>query len=242
MKIAACLALCLVIPLQAGSLEDLRMALGRMQGQGPLHGTYNVNTWSRGGKGKDIEESSGAASAWVEEGAAGLQIRLDRGLLKRAEDEIEAPKGAKKQDSPTSGIDAITVLKIHRAMNFAPKLARLLATGQLKRECAESYQGKPSRLLEIQLAASASGEKDPKGMTYTAKVWLGADGMPLGATLTKMMKTNLVFTSVDMTLTEEFVFSQVYNRLVVLRSEERMASKAMGVEGQQRTLATFTVK
>lgn len=244
MKPAAFLLSCLVFPLQAGGLDDLRAALNRMQGQGSLRGIYDVNAWSRGGKGKEIEESTGTASAWVEEDAAGLQIRWDRALLQRADEKVKAAKGAQKRDSPTLGIDSASPLKIHGAMNFAPKLARLLATGQLKQDRADTCQGKPARLLEIQLTPPGSGDKemDPKENAYTAQIWVGVDDVPLAATLTKLVKASKLFISIEMANTEEFTFALVANRLVVLRREERMTTKTLGIEAQQRTIATFTLK
>ena len=55
MKSTALFLFCLAFPLPAGSLDKLRVALGQLQGQSALRGTYDVNAWSRGGKGKDIE-------------------------------------------------------------------------------------------------------------------------------------------------------------------------------------------
>ena len=244
MKPTALLLLCLALPLSANGLDELRAALGRLQGQGPIRGSYEVSAWSRAGKAKDLEESTGSAKAWVEEDGAGLQIRWDSGLLRRAENEEKSSKEAKKSESVTMGIDAASALKVFSAVNFAPRLARLLANGQMKQERAETYQGKPARLLEIQLQPPHSGDKemDPKENTYTAQVWMGSDGMPLGAALTNVVKAKKLFISIELTLNEEMTFSQVSNRLVVLRREERMATKTMGIEAQTRTISTFTPK
>lgn len=237
------LGLFLVLPLRASGLDDLRAALNRLQGQGTLRGTYEVNAWSRGGKGKDTEESTGTATAWVEEDATGLQIRWDRALLKRAEAEVKAPKGAKKTDSPTLGIDAASALKISGAMNHAPKLGKLLATGQLKQERADTYQGQPAHLLEVQLESPEPEDgKKAKVNTYMAQIWVGSDGLPLGATLTREMKASVLLISMEMTGTESLVFGSVANRLVVLRREEGQFVKTLGVEVQQRTISTFTPK
>jgi len=240
----ALLALGLVLPLQAGSLEDLRAALNRMQGGGTLRGAYSVNTWSRAGKGKDVEESTRTASVWVEEDPSGLQFHWDRALLKRAEEEAQVAKGSRKPDTPTVDLSAVNASEIHSAVNFAPKLARLLATGLLKQERPDTCQGKPARLLEIQLAWPDSDEKEknPKEGTYLAKVWLGGDGLPLAATLTRTLKASKLFITVDMNSTEELTFSPLANRLPVLRREERVDVKTLGVGSQMRTVCTFSLK
>lgn len=244
MRPTALLFLCLAFPLQANGLDDLRAALSRMQGQGPLRGTYEVNAWSRGGKGKDIEESAGGASAWVEEDASGLQIRWDRGLLRRAEEETHSTKGSDKQGSPGMGIEAASPLKVHAALDFAPRLARLIANGQLKQERPDTHQGRPARVLEVLLPPPRSGAKeaDAKENSYVVQIWVGADGLPFAATLTNVVKASKLFISLELTMTEELSFSSLGHRLVVLRREERMASKAMGIEAHTRTVSTFQPK
>lgn len=244
MKPAGFLLLCLAFPLQANGLEDLRAALGCLRGQGPIRGIYEVNAWSRGGKGKDIEESTGGASAWVEEDATGLEIRWDRSLLRRAEEETHSVKGPNKQDSPGMGIEAASPLKVHAALDFGPRLARLVAIGHLKQERPDTHQGRPARMLEVQLPPPRSGGKevDPKENTYLAQIWVGADGLPFAATLSNVVKASKLFISIELTMTEDLSFSPLGNRLVVLRREERMASKAMGIEAHTRTISTFVPK
>ena len=241
-KLLRLLCLCLALPLSANGLDDLKTTLSHMQGQGTLRGSYEVNAWSRGGKGQDIEESAGTVSAWVEEDATGLQIRWDRALLKRAEAETKV-KGAKKTDSAALGMGSASALHIFAAVNYAPKLAHLLSTGQLKGDRPEAYQGKPARLLEVDLKAPDSEDaKKAKENIYSVRLWIGADGLPMGAAFTRSLKVSMLLISMETSSTEDLVFAPASNRLVALRREERQTMKAMGIESQQRTLATFTPK
>ncbi len=242
-RLAASLALLLTASLGASSMDDLKASLAKLQGQGALRGTYQVNAWSRGGKGKDLQETKGTASAWVEEDASGLRIQWDRSLLQRAEAEAGSSKGPKKAGSPILGIESASVLKIYGAMNYAPKLARLLASGQLKRERSDVFQSQPARLLEVQLPPPDADDEDkPKESTYTAKIWLDPEGLPLGATLVHTLKASLLFISAVQSMTEELAFSRVADRLVVVRREESQSGKGMGFELQTRTISTFTIK
>lgn len=228
--------------LQADGLDDLRTALSRMKGQGALQGTFEVNAWSRGGKGKDLEEATGAATVQVEEDATGFQIRWDPALLRRAEAEVKGKPGPQKNDSPALGIESASVLRLHAAMNAAPSLSRRFEGARLQQEGPDTWQGRPVRRLDLLLVPPPSETGDLKGSASTAMVWMEADGAPLAARLTHTIKTSKLFISVEMNRTEEFRFSVLSNRLVVLRQEESTTMKALGIDAQQRVITTFTAK
>jgi hypothetical protein len=234
------LGLALALTLQANGLDELKAALSRLQGQGTLKGTYEVSAWSRGGKGKEIEEATGKAMAWAEEDASGLTLRWDRALLRRAEEEGKASKAAKRTDSAALGLESLSAPKVSAALNFAPKLAQLLATAQVKGEGAE---GAAAHWIDLQLTPpEADKETKAKENTYTVRIRVGADGLPFAASFTRAIKASVMFISMEMNTTEELTFSVLANRLVVLRKEERMATKTLGMELQQRTIATFAPK
>lgn len=243
MRLAALLLLASAFTLQANGLDDLRVALGRMQGQDKLRGTFDVNTWAKAGKGKDMEEATGVASAWVEDDAGGLLVRWDKALLRRAGEEVKAPKGAKKADSPSLGLASITAKNVNDVMNYAPQMLRMLNASQLLQEKPEPYQGKPARLLEVKLAPESSdGKEKPKEHTYTARIWVGADGLPLGAAITDSVKASMFLISMEMLKQDDLTFAFIADRLVISRREERVNMKTLGVETQMRTLYTFAPK
>lgn len=243
MQIAALLLLASALTLQANGLDDLRVALGRMKGQEKLRGTFDVNAWAKAGKGKEMEETTGVASAWVEDDAGGLLVRWDKALLRRAEEEVKAPKGAKKADSPSLGLASITAKNVNDAVNYAPQMLRILDAGQLLQEKPEPYQDKPARLLEVKLVPQSSdGKEKPKEHTYTARIWVGADGLPLGAAITDSVKASMFLISMEMLKHDDLTFAFAADRLVISRREERVNMKTLGVETQMRTLYTFTPK
>src|SRR5690349_19050483 len=83
MKYFTLLALLFTNAAFANGLDDLRGALGQLQGQGTLHGTFEARSQkTETGKGKAPEVAS--ATAYVEEDANGFSTRWDRAVLKRA--------------------------------------------------------------------------------------------------------------------------------------------------------------
>lgn len=240
------LLLLLALPLRANGLDDLRATLGHLQGPGPIHGTYEVHTWVKGGSGKEVEESTGSASAWLEEDGSSLQIRWDKGLLKKmAEEEDQVKdKKAKVQDSTATGVGAASLTDMASAVDFAPKLARLLGYSQLKQERADTYQGKPAKCLDLQINPPRSEEdqKKMKEFSFTAQIWVGADGLPMAANFARTLKAKVLFFSIENVRQEDCVFTLAANRLLLASREVRETNHVMGVDTQQRTIATFTVR
>ena len=98
MKYAALLALLFANAAWANGLDDLRSALGTLQGQGSLRGAFEAQQSRQDLDGKKAPENA-SASAQVEEDANGLVIRWDRSTLKRANDEAHPPKGGKRSET-----------------------------------------------------------------------------------------------------------------------------------------------
>lgn len=238
--------LLLTLSLPANGLDDLKGALGRLAAPGPLRGTYHLSIWAKYGMGKDVEETTGSASAALEVDAAGLVIRWDKALLQKAAEEAYQVKDkkAKATDSPSLGISAADGLAMANSLDYGPALRRLLAFGQLKQEGPALHDGKAARLLELQITPPRSEEdrKKTKELIDTAKLWLGADGLPVAAHFVHIIKAKVLMFTMERSREEEFLFALVGNRLVATRRELRETNHIMGTDSQSRTVATFTVR
>jgi hypothetical protein len=245
MKYAALLALLFANSAFANGLDDLRGALGALQGQGTLRGTFEAHQQAAEVDGKDSTPDAASAQAQVEEDASGLQVRWDRAVLKRANEQAWAAKGGKKGQALSTLIGSTSALRLAGAVNYAPALLHALEGAQLKAERSDSWQGKSARLLELSLVEAAPAEEKVKmkESTHEARIWLGADGAPLAATVTHRRKASvMVFLSFEQEAREEFVFSVVANRLVVLKRDEQGTAKGLGSTTQYRNGYTFTPK
>ena len=245
MKLAALLALLFVTPAFAfaNGFDDLKTALALLQGQGVLRGIYEAKEL-RTEMEKDVAKpgSTGLASALVEDDTAGLQIRWDRALLKRAADEAMPLKGGKKSEVIAAAIGSSSGIQIAEAVNFAPRLLTMLTRSQLKRERAEPFQGKPARLLELNYPEHFAQEKvSLKNNSRTIQVWLGENNLPLGATITRAIKGSfMLFFSFENTSKEDLTFSVHANRLVLLRKVDQGSVKSSAGDNQYRNTYTFT--
>lgn len=239
MKYAALLALLLSGTAAASTMAELKSTLAGMQGQGSLRGTFESRQTKTGEDSPRPETIT--VSVKVEDAAGELRIGWDRALLQKA---VEASLRSPKPDSElTMAINGNSANRISAAVNYASRLLNIVSTGQVKAERMETWQGKPARVIEVAYTApvDANNSLKIKENSHTAKVWLGADGVPLGATLSHSVRASfMVFISFEEKSTESFTFSNMGNRLVALRREEQGMRKGAGQDGTFKNLYTFT--
>lgn len=244
MKYAALLAFLFANAAWANSLDDMRNALGSLQGQGALRGTFDARQ-SKQEVDKDKAPETANASAIVEDDGGSLTIRWDRATLKRAAEEADPPNKGKPKQMLSSVLGSSSALCIGSAVNYAPAFLRALDGAQLKSERADTFQGRPARLLELALVERNPDDEhvSMKESVHIAKVWVGADNVPLAASITHKRKAKvLVFLSFEQQSKEDFAFSVANNRLVVLKREEQGTAKGLGSDGQYHNTYSFTPK
>ncbi|MGZ5199920.1 MAG: hypothetical protein ACXWC4_09135 [Telluria sp.] len=244
MRYAALLVLLFANAAWANGLDDLRTALGTLQGQGSVRGTFEARQSKQDlDKGKAPESAN--ATAQVEHDGAGLTIRWDRATLKRANDEANPPNNGKPKEMLSTLVGTSSALRIDNCVNYAPAMLRAFDGAQLKSERNDTYQGKPVRVLELSLVERAPDDEhiNMKESVHTATVWIGQDNVPLAATITHRRKAKvMVFLSFEQQAKEDFVFNVVANRLVVLKRDEQGAAKGLGSDAQYHNTYSFTPK
>jgi hypothetical protein len=244
MKYAALLVLLFANAAWANGLDDLRTALGSLQGQGAVRGTFEARQ-SKQETDKSKAPESANATAYVEHDGGSLTIRWERATLKRANDEANPPRNGKPREMLSTLVGSSSALRIDECVNYAPGLLRELDGAQVKSERNESYQGKPARVLELSLVERAPDDEhvNMRESVHTATLWLGQDNVPLAASVTHRRKAKvMVFLSFEQQEKEDFVFNQVANRLVVLKRDEQGTAKGLGSDAQYRNTYSFTPK
>jgi hypothetical protein len=207
-----------------------------------LRGTFDARQQSTE-KGKATEAAH--ARAFVEEDADSLQVRWDRSLLKRANDEARPPKGTKKHETLSTLIGTASALRMSNAMNYARVFLKSLEDAQLKSERADTWQGKPARQLELSLVEPNPDEEHVtiKESIHTAQVWIAPDGTPLAARIAHKRRASvMVFISFEQVAKEDFLFGVAGNRLVVLKREEQGTAAGLGSQAEYRNTYTFEPK
>jgi hypothetical protein len=229
---------------RADGLADLKTALARLQAQTPLKATLDVRTTERHGDGADAIEKQGQASVSLEDGARGLQVLYAKDVLTRMDAESRQLVRDPKAKTPTvwalGKLDSSEMLPMTSA---AQALARNVDEAVFKAEKADSYAGKPARLLTFTVPLAKLTEqqrKYVKEFDSTLSVWIGVDGTPLACETHTVVKGRafvvVSFEAVDET---SATYAVVGDRLLTLRSENHSTSSGAGEKGEQRMVKTL---
>ncbi len=232
--------------LQADTLTDLKALLIRLNGQEPVKVSVEYQFWNRQGDDKKPVITEGHARTQVEDGPQGLKMIWSRGVLQSAAQEAKAKALDPEKKTPTRrAIEGLKALEMSDYLNGAEELLRTLEQAQLIEEKGgETWQGKPARLLHLKLTPSLSQQdrKYVKEMSATAKVWVGADGMPLAAeTEVRLKGRAFLVISFEQQQKEAFQFTRNGNRLIVLRHTQESTGSGGGEKGQSKTVTTLTL-
>lgn len=219
---------------RADALTDLRTTLASVPSPGPVRAAVSFET----SRGKD-----GQVTATVEDAPDGLHVLWPRAVV----DAAVAEEGARAKDpnAPTRTrrtMDALNATVLNDYLNAAGMLLRHLAAAELVDEKAESWQGKPARVLTIKLAPPLS-EKDRKyikEMSVVGKIWIGGDGWPVAAEQVVDVKGRaLLVISFAQHEKQEFRFARAGGRLVAIYHLKESEHSGGGEHGTERSLATL---
>lgn len=232
---------------QADGLGDLKTALARLQGTTAIKASLEAKTWNREGEGKELEESAGLASVQIEDGTRGLQMSYSKEMLVRLEAEERAKEKDAKTKTPTlSALDEINSSKLRPMIHAAGSLTRSMDKAVFKGEKADTYNGKPARLLNFELSLDKMSEKDRK---YVKKfegnldVWIAADGTPLASrSHVNLSGRAFVVISFESTIDDEQVFAQVGDRLVTVRKDSKKSGSGAGEKNESRVTKTLQLQ
>lgn len=231
----------------ADGLGDLKTALGRLSGHGPLKAQVEAKTWNRQGDGKDNEETHGTASVFVEESTKGLNVLYSKDMLSKLEAEERNKEKDSKAKTPTlSALNEVNSSSLRPMLFAAAGLSRSLEKAIFKSEKVDAFNGRPARLLNFELTLDNKvPEKDRKYVNKfegAVDVWIAEDGTPLGSrsSLSGSGRAYVVV-SFEFKNHEEWVYGVVGDRLVVLRKESRTSGSGMGEKGESKAVKTLQI-
>lgn len=231
MRFLALILLALAAPVSATSLDELKDALRALPAPAPLQGVYEAKQWREDLNKKGRPPETVSASVHIDADSDGLLLRWDAATLKRASEETRAGRQALGTDPLCALIAAASALRLEQTINYGPSLLKVLDIAELRGERADSYQGKPARLLDI-VVPEADPEDDKIRMKENSRllqVWLGEDHLPLAMTITRKVRARvMVFLSVESSSREEISFGVLANRLVLLKRDEQGSTEGPG--------------
>lgn len=230
----------------ADGLSDLKTVLGRLQGSAPVKAQVETRINNRIGEGKELEEISGQASIQLEDGNRGLQLVFSKDLLSKLEAEERAKEKDPKAKTPAlSSIKELSPSELRPVVNYAAAMLRKLERAQFKSEKADSYNGKPARLLNFELSIDRLSEKEKK---YIKKydgsfdVWVDADGTPLASrSLQHITGRAFVVVSFEIRDEDNLVYAVTGDRLLVQKKERKNMSSGTGERSETRSVTTLNI-
>ncbi len=233
------------MPAHADGLADLKSALARLQGTAPVKGQAELKTWHKVGEGSDVSETRAQAGVAVEDGPRGLQLLYARDLVARLDAERRARAANPQAKTPT--VDAMRELQLddlQPVVSAATGLQRTIDRAKFTGERADTYNGKPARVLTFTSGMEQMSERDRKYVKeYDAgvDVWIAADGTPLAARHHSTMHGRAyVVVSFSSTDEQEEVFAVAADRLVTTKKEQHQVTSGMGDRDERRVTLTTT--
>jgi len=245
--------LCMLLPgfiglsARADGLQDFKQAIARLNGQTPVKALLDVKTWQRNGEGSDAQEHQGQASATLEDTPRGMQLSLTKDILARAEAEKRAEAKDPKAATPTlNALKEFDTVDVYPLLSATGRLSRVLDEAVFKEEKADTYNGKPARLLRFNYLLERLPEHDRKYVKKydsTLDLWIGTDGVPLASRLTeKVSGRAFVVVSFESQSEAEYTYSLVGDRLVTVRATLHDKSSGAGEQSERRIVRTLQLQ
>ncbi|PTY08267.1 hypothetical protein DB347_01395 [Opitutaceae bacterium EW11] len=225
---------------RADAAADLKTVLSKLDGQEPLkaHVDYTVSSTS-GDEDKKSAAKAATVSAQIEAGPEGLRILWSREQIESAED------STKSNPQVGRAMNELSATHLNGYLNGASEMLRNLERAQLTEEKSVSWESHPARLLVFKITPELS-EKDRKyikQLDTQARIWIGADGVPLAAEKELHVKGRaLLVITFEQTEKEQYRFQRVGNRLVVVQHLKESAGSGGGESGQQTSRADLKVE
>lgn len=237
-------ALATTLSVYADPVADLRTALTSLTGQGTVQAQTTFTFSSKNGNDKNPVAPEATIKVMVEDGDAGFRVTWSHDLLKTIAEEAKAKSDDPEKRTPTErALGELGAGKLNGYLNAAPELLQSLQHAKLIEEKPDTWQGRPARLLtfNIDVPLSARDKKIVKEANATAKIWVGADGLPLAAQRSFSFKGRaMLVVTFESSQEEKFEYALVGNRLVVVRHFEEQNNSGAGESGQQKSTAVLT--
>jgi hypothetical protein len=233
------------LSLGADPLGDLKATLATLTATTPVSARFSHHFEQRNGEGKEATLVQGDVAGEVSETPAGLDLRWGTEVLQRARQEGRRRSTDPEAATPTQdGIAELDALHLSRRLDVASELRDVLAFATLVEERTEPLDGAPAHLLVLKLAPPlrARDKKYVKDIEATAKIWLGADGVPVAAE--RRVKTSgraFLVVTFENEERESFRFAHVGDRLVVVRHTLDRNGQGAGERNSRKSTTSLVV-
>ncbi len=229
--------------LRADTLADLKAKLATMTGDNRVTATVTNEFTNLGSADDQPVKGQGKAAAAIEDGPDGIKITWPRELIAAIDQEArEQAKNPEKRADLRRAAGGINPMLVHDNLSAAAGVLRQLEEAEFVAEQAEMWEGRPARLLTLKLPMpkSAQARKYLKEWDATAKVWVGADNLPLAGEMRMRQKGRaFLVISFEGESKEDFRFAAVGQRLVIVRRFRESSSSGPGQKSHDTSTVTI---
>ena len=227
----------------ADALTDLRGALAQLAATSPVRGSLDITSTMKSSEGD--KPDTGKATVGFESSDGGLRLVYPRDLLAQADQEARSTAIDPERKSPTrSGLAGVRPLEVANLVDAAASLSVALQTAQVTAQRPSTYRGKPARLVVFKVTprVSKSDAKHLKKLESTVSVWLGDDGIPVGAERTTDLKVSFMLLSFENNQKETWTYARAGDRLVAVRYEETQSVQGFGQHTSSQVTQVLTIQ
>ncbi len=227
----------------ADGLTDLRSALAQLPATTMVHGSLDVTSMSRSSQ--DDNPDIGKVTVAFETSDAGLRIIYPRAVLAQADQEARGQAIDPERSTPVrSGLSRVRLLPVAELVDAAAALNVSLQKAQLIQSKPSNFHGKPARLLVLKLPSrlSKAATRHVKRLESTLSLWIGDDGIPIGAERTTTAKASFLLLSFQSNQKETWTYARAGDRLVATRYEETQKGEGLGQHATTQLTEVLTLQ
>jgi hypothetical protein len=239
--LAVALVLCAPAAPRADALADLRARLAALKPAGPFAARIDIRSTGTKGDEGDASRVERAAAVDVVQDDAGLRLQWNAAEIATARSgkiaQERNPEAAK-----TGGLAELSAISAAELLDAAPALLLRLEGAVLLETRPESYKGAPATLFSLSLRNPTSVKDRKRMKLYEAglKLWLDAEGWPLGMEERIRVRYSFMFIGVNIDNTVAETYARTADRLYVTLRTEDNAVSGLGQKGGTRSTLRIT--
>jgi hypothetical protein len=230
------------VPGRADNITGLKNLLGSFSSADEIHATLEVSVSRHSGEAHWSDNSQ--ASVEVADGARGLHVEFPRALARRAQKEMRAPIDRGKDIITYPAVQSVSLTEVAALLDGAATLLDDLEAAKAPaRVTPATYQGKPARLLVLELYPHPPVEarNHLESAECTISIWLDSDGYPLAAQKTDRTRVRYFLLSFENVRQQLWIFERRANRLFVAHHEISDSSSGLGQDFRTKVSITLRV-
>jgi hypothetical protein len=227
---------------RADELAELAATLARFPATDEIQGTLELLV-SRQSTEEHWQDQS-RATVEVEDGPQGVRVALSRAGSRLALQELRAQTLDPAKHTPTyNSLQVLSLNEVSGDLDCAAALAQDVSLAHLVEARPSAYLGRPARLLVLARPSRLSQEarKHVRTAETRLSIWLGADGMPLGAEKIEHTKGRFLVLFFENLRKQTWTFARKGNRLYATRHEVSDDASGLGQDFRNSTVAILTL-